>query len=686
MHDAFGTDALLREFMEEAEEHFDVLDTGLLALESAVRDGTGVDERLVNELFRSVHTVKGLSAMFELVDVKDLAHSVEGVFDRMRRGGMLPDEACLEQLFHAADVLRRAVAEAADPARDARETTAAAHDLDALVAGDGAETAQAAAETGELSEYASRRLEEAPGQGLRAIRITLRWGIELRLGTLRRRHVERSLGTGGELLEVRPLLAGLPQLDEFDPVDGDVAVVAVAVTDRTDQDVADDIGIGVSAIAALEGHATRPADTAASTGDAQRGAVGGALGASATDIVRVDIRRLDGLVDLTGELVTGRTRLAELSSEIARRMGKDDAAMALSSAVKEVGLLVDQLQEHVMSLRMVPLGHLFSKFPRAIRDLAKMSGKEISLLTEGADTEIDKRVIERVEDPLLHIVRNACDHGIEGPEDRVAAGKPACASLTLAASQVGNHILIEVRDDGRGLDVERISRRAAELGLVAPGELLDHSRLIDTITAPGFSTASAVTDVSGRGVGLDVVKRKLAELGGTLEVDTVPGEGSTFRLRIPLTLAIIPALLVRCGGSRFAVPLAAVGGVLRIRARDVRTVQGVEVLDLRGETLPLAWLTDVLRLRKERELPDKRFVVETQAGGERFGLVVDGMAGQQEIVVKDLGNAVGDTPGISGATILGDGSVVPIVDIDRFVGLFAASRAAMAAAEVSVDA
>ncbi len=672
----YHDDALVREFLAESEEHFEALDRDLLVLDNALRHGVEPAQETVENMFRAVHTIKGLAAMLDFCAVRDLAHALENVLDGVRKHTITVDAACLQTLFDGSDALKSAMNCAFDPDTVAQAVSNAIGEIDGFL---GSEATAAPAEGHLLSEYARTRIAEAAEEGLRPIRLRLRWGIELRLGALKLVSLERALGRG-EILDVRPLVEDLPGLEEIDADVSDVVVEVVALTDLTDQEIADNLGVVASSIATLatehesdgagdeeERHADTAGDQSAA---ADRAAV------VAEHVVRVNITRLDDLMDLTGEIVTARTRLDGLAAAFKARDAKDPLTVSMAAAVKDIGMQIDVLQEQVMGLRMVPVKQLFSKFPRTVRDLAHRSGKVITLITEGERTELDKRLIEQVEDSILHMVRNACDHGIEDPEARAAAGKPAAGTVTLAARNEGNHVIIEVRDDGRGLDLEAIRRKAVDSGLSTDDEPLDDAALVDLIMRSGFSTAATITDISGRGVGMDVVRQRTVDLGGTITATSSPGAGTAFTVRLPMTLAILPSLLVRETGRTFAVPLAAVSEVLRVSGREIRRLRGMHVMDLRGETLPVSRLAVTLGLEDVKRPKDRRvFVIVLTAAGQRIGVAVDELAGQQPVVVKNLEEAVGSTAGISGATILGDGSVVPIVDVDGLVSLVVEKKA-----------
>jgi two-component system chemotaxis sensor kinase CheA len=663
----YGDEELIREFLSEAEEHFNTLDADLLQIENVVRAGSAPPIELVEAMFRAVHTVKGLAAMFDYNAMKDLAHSVEHILDGLRKGTVPFDTPCLETLFDGADALKAVLTAVHTPDQGAADARTATARISAFLKSDRDSSATGTTQTPEheLSEYARMRIAEAVEEGLRPIRISLRWGIELRLGSLQLASLERALGRG-EILDVRPLTEDVPALDAIDSHTTDLTVEVFALTDLSDDEISNALGVVTSAIIGLQPAAVAEEEDVAEVETEER------MAGFSEHVIRVDIARLDDLMDLTGEIVTARTRLDDLVDTLKARDIKDPLTQAFTQSAKDMGVLIDLLQEHVMSLRMVPVRQLFSKFPRTVRDLARRSDKEIRLVYEGEDTEFDKRLIEQIEDSILHMVRNACDHGIETPDVREAAGKPRTGTVTLAAGHEGNHIIIEVRDDGRGLDVLAIWEKAVEAGLISSEQELDDGLLADLIMTSGFSTAREITDISGRGVGMDVVRKKTAELGGSIRLSSELGTGTTIYIRLPMTLAILPSLLVVEAGRAFAVPIASVSEVLRVSGKDVRRLRGTAVMDLRGEALPVARLGDVLGISDGKWARDRKgFVIVVAAAGHRLGVAVDALEGQQQVVVKNLEEAVGRTAGISGATILGDGTVVPIIDVDGVVTLVA---------------
>ncbi|MBV8602986.1 MAG: chemotaxis protein CheA, partial [Candidatus Eremiobacteraeota bacterium] len=387
--------------------------------------------------------------------------------------------------------------------------------------------------------------------------------------------------------------------------------------------------------------------------------------------VRVDIARLDVLLDLVGELVITRTRIAELCAALARGPVPSELGPVVKALGEAAALLTrttTEMQEGIRKIRMVPIGTVFERFPRLVRDLARSHGKEIELVVSGAETDLDKTIVEAIGDPLMHLLRNCADHGIEDPQARADAGKPRAGTIALRAFHEGNQIVVIVGDDGAGIDLDKVRTRAVEQGLIAPGEEPDEHELLELIFTPGFSTAERVSDVSGRGVGMDVVRRTILRLSGSFDVGSLRGRGSTFTIRLPLTLAIIRALLVRLAGDLYAFPLDSVVETLRVDPAEVVRGPAGDALDVRGEALPLVDLAEFFELPnapvRERR---KVLVVVARAGDRQAGFVVDDFIGDQEIVIKAISEAVGPIPGISGGTILGDGSIALIIDVNSLI-------------------
>ncbi|MBI3584784.1 MAG: chemotaxis protein CheA [Nitrospinae bacterium] len=380
--------------------------------------------------------------------------------------------------------------------------------------------------------------------------------------------------------------------------------------------------------------------------------------------IRVDINRLDNVMNLVGEMVLGRNRLLQLVSKLEQQYEDSEIIGTLNETASHITLITTDLQLAVMKTRMQPIKKVFSKFPRMVRDMSRDLGKEINLELIGEETELDKSVIEEIGDPLVHLVRNSIDHGIEMPDERISAGKDKVGQVRLSAYYEGNNIVIEIKDDGKGMDVDRIKEKAVEKGMITPEEASRMSKkdVISFIFAPGFSTAKKVTDVSGRGVGMDVVKTNITKLNGLIDIDSDYGKGSVISIKLPLTIAIMQSLMVGTGNEIFALPLASVIETVRISNDDIQTVDRHEVIKLRNSVLPLVRLGDIFRISAENSKNGWLYVVVTGVAEKRVGIMVEKLYGQEEVVIKSLGEYV-SPKGIAGATILGDGRVTLIVDL-----------------------
>lgn len=390
--------------------------------------------------------------------------------------------------------------------------------------------------------------------------------------------------------------------------------------------------------------------------------------AARSSTVRVDFSQLDHLLNLVGELIIFRTKLDEVGRDLAERLGGRDAGRDLVSAVQQVAGVSAQLQETVMDIRMLPIRHVFERFPRLVRDLARQQGKQVELILEGEGTRVDKAIIDEIGEPLLHMIRNSLDHGIETPAVRVARGKTPTGTILLSAAQESNHVLITIMDDGAGIDAQVVRRKAVARGLMKGDEGLSERELVQLIFSQGFSTAEKVGELSGRGVGLDVVLKSIERLNGLVEVETVPGVGTKFIIELPLTLAIISALLVEAAGRTFAVPLGPVMESLKLRSSEIRSINGHDTLRLRDRIVPLIRLAEFFGL-PEGAVPERQYVVILGRGDKRVGLVVDRLRGQQEVVIKPVDTAIAGAAAavaLAGATIMGDGRVVLILDVAAF--------------------
>jgi two-component system chemotaxis sensor kinase CheA len=383
-----------------------------------------------------------------------------------------------------------------------------------------------------------------------------------------------------------------------------------------------------------------------------------------TDTIKVDFRRLDELLNLVGELVIFKTRINQIGTGIRGVIDNKSLIKDLNSGLELMGKTISGLQEGIMKARMLPVSHVFDKFPRMVRDLSKSQDKEIRLLFEGEDTELDKTVIDELEKPLLHIIRNAIDHGIETSDERMMKGKDPKGTIVLSAAQESNYVIIKVKDDGRGIDIDKVREKAAERGLIKADEQLDKDSLLSLIFSPGFTTKTEATDISGRGIGLDVANRNISSLNGQIIIDTMPERGTELTIKLPLSLAIIPALMAEAGGEVYAIPMSSVDESIKVREEELHVINNHEVVRFREKVLPVVRLSDFLGLEGTRQ---KRFYLIILGKAEkRIAVAVDRLRGQQEIVIKPLDDTFGKARGIAGASILGDGRIVLIIDVMSF--------------------
>ena len=631
-------------FRVEAGDLLDQVEQGLLDLTHRLDD-----RDLIDAVFRGLHTLKGSGAMFGFDALASFTHHCETAFDRVRKGLAPATQGLVAVILSAKDHMR------------------------ALVDGDG--TGLEATGAAILAEL-QREVDAAAGAPAAAPAAPVRrgWRLSFRLPPESMANGTNPLMLLDELRELGACTIvartdKVPPLAELNPVECHIGwdVELIGDISRDDIDdvflfVMDDMELTVEEIgSAAEAPADgppAPADTpVAAVAAAPEAATPGKPAAKAGESVRVPAERLDELMDRVGELVIVHSRLSQLAH------GGND--VVLRSISEEIERLVSELRDTMMVLRMVPVATLFGRFRRLIHDLARETGKTIELSTEGEATEVDKTVIERLADPMVHLIRNSCDHGLETPEERIAAGKPAAGNVRLSAHQAGGEVLITIQDDGRGINRERVRAKAEAQGLIQPGQQISESELLQLIFHPGFSTAAAVTSLSGRGVGMDVVKRTIESLRGSIDITSKPGEGSTVVLRIPLTLAIIDGLLVRVGEGRYVIPLAAVEECLELSLEEDLRSRGRSFITLRDRLVPYLRLREMFETGTRPDPHQKIVVIAT--GAERVGLVVDQIIGSHQTVIKSMSPLHRDVAAFAGATILGDGGVALILDVVQLV-------------------
>ena len=657
-------DRAREEFTSEAEELLDTLSRDLVDFES---QGQNVRPELVNKIFREVHSLKGLAGMLGFADISELSHSLEDMLDRLRMGKIGFSKELIDLLFDAVDGLNRLVIAINDPSLAGLvDMTSLTSRIHAVV------TQQPQQKQGDvlgqltieeqalksLTEYEEHRLLEnvRAGKEILSVEVTFDFSdFDERLRVL-----TQSLSEAGEVISTLPALpTGNVNGIAFRLLYGSTLNVPAV------QALAPDAAVSSLRKSGAAGFQPADAPTAPEPIEEELSL------RSLSQTVRVDIARLDHVMNIVGELIIEKTQLEALT----RAMTAQQARMTsheLGKISRNLDRKLNELQKSVIEIRMVPVGQIYSKLSRTVRKLARELNKEIELVLRGEDTELDKMMVEELTDPLMHIIRNALDHGIEPADERRAKGKSPVGRITLTAYQQGNSVVIDVTDDGRGIDPEKIRKVAVSRGLIGEKEVVDQQRANELLFTPGFSTATQVSEISGRGVGLDVVKRNIQELKGTIDVQTRIGEGTTFRISLPITLAIIQALIVDAGGEKFAIPLTSVEESLRIYSRDIRTVERREVFTLRDFTLPLLRLADAFHIDDAREHgPDSKwFVVVTRAGEKIVGILVDALVRQQEVVIKSIGERLKTIPGIAGATEIGESEIVLVVDVGTLIDNF----------------
>ncbi len=686
-------------FIDESNEHLQNLNTQILNLES---DPTSSDT--VNEIFRAAHSLKGMAGTMGYKRMQTLTHDMENVFSEVRNGNIVVQPSMIDILFQCLDALDEYVSNIKESADEG--TNDNQHLIDQLNAilnskgqaatpvpeqkADKEEAAVASADNEEGKKWLKIALdgaqkdvmEEAVRQGKKLYGLTVTVQESCILKAARAFLVFKAVEEKSEIIvsnppaqdiedekfdrdfslivvsdaEVKDIIKSAENVSEIESVIGDVIDLKV-MNFAAETKVVKEAPVA-AAVVATEAPAERPA-AAAKTEKKQ---TPGKPVVNRT--VRVDIEKLDSLMNLVSELIIAKNSLVSISSQ-----DETQHSGAFNEQIEYLESVTTNLHESVMKVRMVPIESVVNKFPRMIRDLSKKLGKKMELYMSGEDTELDRTVVDEIGDPLMHLLRNSADHGLESAEVRAQRGKPETGSIFLDAYQDGNNVVIEVRDDGNGIDVEKVKNKAIERGSITPEQAANMSdkEIIDLLFLPSFSTAKSVTDVSGRGVGLDVVKSKIEALSGEVEVRSKLGEGSTWIIRLPLTLAIIQALMVVVGGEKYAISLGSIQTIEDIHPSEIKTVQNKEVIHLRGTVIPLIRLNEVLDTESTKSPDESMEVVIVKKGDKQAGLVIDELIGQQEIVIKSLGKYIKQCKFISGATILGDGEVALILDANALI-------------------
>ncbi len=695
-------------FLDETKEHLQNLNTRILELEA---DPEGTDT--INEIFRAAHSLKGMAGTMGYKRMQNLTHDMENVFSEVRNGTIKVKPEMIDVLFQCLDALEgytENIQNSADEGTNDNEVLIKAlNDImknkngDSAVATDVADTSNKSSAAGAVSssgdiavKWDGISLDDSQVSVIKAAKTQGKnvYGINVLIQENCILKAARAFLVFKAVEELAEIIVSDPSAQDVEDEKFDRDFTLIVISDGSLEAVIK-AAEGVSEIEKVVGapivlennvhykemavvETEEPKEEKQSSPKADVAAAGAVSAPAKNEMkkqtpakpvvnrtVRVDIEKLDSLMNLVSELIIAKNSLVSVSSQ----EQQVNTNTAFNEQIEYIEQVTTNLHESVMKVRMVPIESVVNKFPRMIRDLSKKLDKKMELYMSGEETELDRTVVDEIGDPLMHLLRNAADHGLESAEVRAQRGKPAVGSIFLDAYQDGNNVVIEVRDDGNGIDVEAVKKKAIERGSITAEQAvtMTDKEIINLLFLPSFSTAQKVTDVSGRGVGLDVVKSKIESLSGEVEVKSKLGEGSTWTIRLPLTLAIIQALMVVVGDEKYAISLGSIQTLENIPPQDVKLVQNREVINLRGTVIPLIRLGDVLDIENRKSKEEDLIVVIVKKGDKRAGLVIDELIGQQEIVIKTLGRYIKQCKFISGATILGDGEIALILDTNALI-------------------
>ena len=625
---------IMEDFLIEAFELIEQIDHDLVELESNPED-----LELLNRIFRVAHTVKGSSSFLNFDVLTELTHHMEDVLNKARKGELKITPDIMDVVLESVDMMKGLLESIRDNGSDA----AAGIDiknicvrLTQISEGEAPSAAPEAPAAAPAPEPVKEPEPVAPAEEA-APEVS-----DAELSKLSDSEVEAEIE---RLLKVRK-------------AEDQARRASKGIAPKSPEEIA-------PATSAAPAPAAKPAPSRERDADKKVPAASSNSAVAQEQTIRVEVKRLDHLMNLIGELVLGKNRLLKIYDDVEERYEGEKFLEELNQVVSSLSLVTTDIQLAVMKTRMLPIAKVFNKFPRMIRDLSRELGKQIDLEISGEETELDKSIVEEIGDPLVHIIRNSCDHGIEDPETRKAMGKPEKGLVQLKAYNEGNHIVVEIVDDGKGLDADMLKAKSIEKGIITEREAdaMSEKEAFGLIFKPGFSTAAKVTNVSGRGVGMDVVKTNIEKLNGIIDIESEVGKGTVMKLKIPLTLAIIQSLLVGTQEEFYAIPLASVLETVRVPIDDIYTIDGKNVLRLRDEVLSLVRLSDVFGVNKVFDGGDQTYVVIIGVAEAKLGIIVDTLVGQEEIVIKSMGDYLQNIPGIAGATIRGDGRVTLIIDV-----------------------
>ncbi len=692
-HDA--SHKAVKEFLAEAEEVVEQLGSELADL-ADMADSGELDPEVLNSIFRGAHSLKGLAGMFGFSDVAELSHNMENLLDCLRLGKISLEKGVIKVLFNAHELLTSLVrsVEVGGAARTEEIAACVSRINGCLVPPPAKQSAVSPLERlglperviGALTEYEEHRLLDNLNRGRYIFNVHT--SFELTTFDQELAQVSDALKSSGEIISTLPSMGGNMETHiDFDILFGSNRLLdelqglfendAIVVTCLGSADSVPETAALLTPVAVREselrsdvvaeqssGSLQESQEAVAAVPPAAEDSVQSAKSMSRT--VRVDIGKLDELMNIVGELVLAHSSISEIAIRM-RNEGYSRMAIDLSKSAKSLERKLADLQKGVMEIRMIPVGQLYEKMSRIIRKISREQGKKVELKFFGADTELDKLIVEDISDPMMHIIRNAIDHGIESPEKRVSIGKDEKGNIRISSYQKGNHVVIEVEDDGNGINLDKVKAKALQKGLVSDITSLSDRDVLDFIFMPGFSTTDSISEVSGRGVGMDVVRNNIAAVSGMVDIETSKGQGSRFIITLPITLAIIKALIIKCAGRTYALPITSVMESLLLTDADIRTVERKEVIQLREHTLPLLRLETFFSTARSTERPREFYVVVVGVAEKRLGIVVDDLLGQQDIVIKSLGDSFKRFRGISGAADLGDQRTILVLDVGGMI-------------------
>jgi len=660
----------VKDFLAEAEEILDQICSDLGAMSDSI-DGGECSPDSLNSVFRGAHSLKGLAGMFGFIGVQELSHNLENLLDSLRLGKVKFTPQVMTLLMDALEILGAMIRNLSDGGGDdppieqlvarINSTVAATgdSDSDSIISSLGLPSSMLNA----LTEYEEHRLLE----NIKKSRNVFSVLASFSLATFDQDLAELTdvLKKTGEVVSTLPSVgASMESSIDFEILYGsaktlDEVILLISDTNATVRLLgkatpSSSLSMEVPAVLDLEEIVPNIQQDSSVTAK------------SMSRTVRVDIGKLDDLMNIVGELVLSHSTITDIIEKM-RQAGYTGNIQELQKAAKGLDRKLNELQKGVMEIRMIPVGQLYDKMGRIVRKISKEQGKKVDLKTFGADTELDKLIMEDIADPLMHIIRNAIDHGIETPAERSAAGKSERGLIKLSSYQKGNHVVIEVEDDGRGIDLEKVKQKALGKGIISKTEVLSEREVIELIFLPGFSTTETVSDISGRGVGMDVVKNNIAAVSGMVDVETTLGRGSRMIITLPITLAIIKALIISTAGHFYALPITSVLESIMLEKKDILTVERKEVVQLRESTLPLLRLNSFFHLESKGNDSDSFFVVVVGVAEKRLGIVVDDLLGQQDIVIKNLGTMFEGLHGVSGAADLGDQRTILVLDVSGII-------------------